>query len=94
VNEVSEDAVLGVLMVQANAIKRGNLNIWTIYDRPTDYPHGHIARRFEVGKGEQIVTDHTLIGELDELRQTFERAGLTKLKRQEGDEPQIVESWI
>jgi hypothetical protein len=89
-----EDAAYGVLMVQSNAIKRGNLTIWTIYDRPTDYPHGHIARRFEVGGGETIATDHSLIGDLEELREVFRRAGLTNICRQEGDQPQVVESWI
>jgi hypothetical protein len=82
------------LMVQRNAAKRGNLNIWTIFDKPRDYPHGHIARRFEIGSGQTIATDDSLVGELEELRQVFWQAGLMKLSRSEGDEPQVVESWV
>jgi hypothetical protein len=86
--EINTEAVL---MVNANAAKRGVLCIWTIYDRPTDYPHGHIARRHEAPGGP---TDHMLTGELEELRDVMRGAGLVCVCRQEGDEPPIVESWI
>jgi hypothetical protein len=95
---MNEDALdnqaMNVLMLQANAEKRGNLNIWTIYDKPTDYPHGFCARRHEVSKHGPLATDHLLMGELSDLRLIFLRAGLHCLNRQEEDEPQIVESWV
>jgi hypothetical protein len=79
-----------------DASQRGKLVIWTIYDKPSDHPEGCIARRFEVGGGgpAPVATSDTLTGELQELQKIFWKAGLMKLSRQEGDELQIVESWI
>ena len=85
---------LGVIKSQLEASKRGQLTIWTIYDRPKGHPEGYIARRFEVGGGDLVATGDTMTGELEEMRAGFWRAGLMKLSRQDGDEPQIVESWV
>lgn len=84
-----------ILMATADAIKRGALAMWTIYDHPADYPDGFIARMHEVAtKGGTHPTSKTLKGELDELRQLFWRAGLLKVTRHPQDEPQIVETWV
>jgi hypothetical protein len=88
------DLVASVITAQMEASARGALTIWTIYDRPKDHPHGFIARRFEVGRGTSTATDHTLAGDLDDIREILAQAGLTNIRRQDGDEPQIVESWI
>lgn len=73
----------------------GALTIWTIYVKPSDHPEGFIARRFEVGEGGRtLATRDTLTGKLDDIRMALEKAGLMKIKRDEGDEPQIVESWL
>jgi len=80
---------------QWEASQRGQFTIWTIYDRPKDHPEGFIARRFEVGGGgKTVATADTINGKLDDIRMALERAGLVNIRRQEGDEPQIVESWI
>jgi hypothetical protein len=80
------------------AIKRGVLNIWTIFDHPLDFPNDYVARRFEVGAapdpGETRATDDVIIGELRIIRTSFRRCGLTCLKRSDADEPQIIESWL
>jgi hypothetical protein len=92
---MSDDHSFNVLMANADAVKRGALPIWTVYDRPTDYPDGFIARRFEVNAlGPPTPTADRLIGGLDEIRLAFYRAGLTRLPRRSGDEAKIVESWI
>ena len=83
-----------LLMASADAHKRGALAIWTVYDRPRDYPDGYIARLHEVIDGKQKATDMTLKGELDEIRTALWRAGMMKLSRDPKDEPQIVESWV
>jgi hypothetical protein len=83
-----------IVKTQWQAAQRGLLTIWTIYDRPKDHPDGFIARRFEVGGGDTVATPEILTGELEDLRQVFWKAGLMKLSRQEGDEPQVVESWV
>jgi hypothetical protein len=68
--------------------------MWTVCDRPLNHPNGFIARRFEVGEGRTTPTEDTLTGELEHLREIFERAGLVKIPRDKDDEPQIVENWI
>jgi hypothetical protein len=50
---MSDDPVLHVLTAQSDAAKRGALAVWTVYDRPDDYPDGFIARMFEVASGRQ-----------------------------------------
>ena len=84
-------AVLDVLKMQQVAADKGRLNFWTIYDKPTDYPHGFCARRHEVPGGP---TEHLLISDLDDLRWIFEGAGLHCLKRGDGDDVKIVETWV
>ena len=78
----------------ADATRRGLLPMWTVYDRPADHPDGFIARRFEVGRQGPAATGDTLTGELDEIRRVFWSVGLMKLSRQDGDQPQIVETWV
>jgi hypothetical protein len=84
-----DDPAFKVLMANADAMKRGVLAMWTIYEKPLDHPDGFIARRFENGP-----TMDTITGALEEIRDIFARAGLFKLTRSDGDEPQIVETWI
>jgi hypothetical protein len=83
-----------IVKSQWEASQRGQLTIWTIYDRPKDHPDGFIARRFEVGGHGPVATADTLNGELEDLRQAFWKAGLMKRKRQDGDDARIVESWL
>ena len=91
---MNDDPAFKILMANAEAMKRGALPTWTIFDRPTDYPHGYIARRSEAGKGGVVVTDEVVTGSLEEIRLLFERAGLYKLVRDASDHPNIVETWI
>jgi hypothetical protein len=86
---MSDDAYR-VLMANADAVKRGLLPMWTIFDRPKDHPDGFIARRFE----SIMPTGDTLTGELEAIREIFINAGLFRLPRSADDEPQIVETWL
>lgn len=71
------------------------LSMWTIYDHPTDYPAGFIARRFEVdGSGARPTRDVITSDDLDALRAQLVRHGLTPLSRALGDDPKIVETWL
>jgi hypothetical protein len=92
------DPAFDALMAQAEAHKRGALAIWTIYrgalgagPSPSD---GFIACMHEVHDGSTKATDKIVTGELEDIRKIFWQAGLLKLSRSEGDEPQIVESWV
>ena len=80
-----------LLTIQSNAARNGKLTMWTICDRPTDYPHGIIARLHEVPGGP---TQCSIIGELEDLRERFRQAGMHPITRSEGDELQIIETWI
>ena len=88
------DTVTGIIWATLEAAQRGRTTAWTIFDRPRDHPEGFIARRFEIGNGVTTPTKDTLIGKVDDLRFALERAGFVKIARSEGDEVQIVESWI
>lgn len=70
------------------------LNIWTVYNRPADFPHGYIARRFEVDAHGPTPTQDVVIGDLRIIREGFRQAGLTCVPRSEGDDLNIVESWL
>jgi hypothetical protein len=82
-------------IIQAEAAKRGRLSIWTVYNRPRDYPTGWVARMFEVGGAELKPTGHVIkCMDPDPIREKLTRARLTVLPRQDGDDAEIVESWI
>lgn len=84
-----------VMTANREAQERGVLSVWTIYERPRDYPDGYIARRHEVGGGPRpLATGDTVTGGLEEIRRVFWGVGLAKLSRSPDDEPQIVESWV
>jgi hypothetical protein len=87
---MTDDDAHRVLMSQADAVKRSALAIWRIYDSPD----GFIARRFEVSGSAVAPTRDTITGKLDDIRLAFEKAGLVNVCRQEGDEPQVIESWV
>jgi hypothetical protein len=66
------------------------LAIWTIYDKPRDYPNGFIARKFLLDQPtDKTLTDSTLDG----LRAKLP-IGLYCLGRESGDHPNVVESWV
>jgi hypothetical protein len=85
-----EDPAFKVLMANAEAMKRGALSLWTIYEKPLDHAHGFLARRFEM----DAPTEDTVVGDLEHIRLIFTRAGLYRLGREPDDEPQIVETWV
>ena len=72
--------------------------MYTVYDRPVDFPNSVVVRRFTITEagatadrlpfivGPDVETVTTVL--LDR------RPGLYNLGRQEGDRPQIVATWI
>lgn len=80
-------------MTDANA----TLDMWTIYDHPTDYPDEYVARRWIVmsgggfhGTGE-VLRERSLAQLRDIMRGAFH---LTCIPRHEVDDPVIVETWL
>jgi hypothetical protein len=92
-----DDPAFKILIANADAMKRGVLPMWFIYEQPLEHPDGFIARRFEVGKevpGLHGPTMDTVTGDLETIRDIFQRAGLFRLPRADSDEPAIVETWV
>lgn len=70
------------------------LVMWVIYDKPADFPHYFVLRPCRI-EADQILFSQNffLARSLEEVR-TFIPLGLFRLPRQDGDEPQIVETWF
>jgi len=71
------------------------LDIWTVYDHPSDMPDKFVARRFVVdATGPRATKDVLASPDLAALREGLEMLGLTPLARSPEDDPKIVESWL
>jgi hypothetical protein len=81
---------------QHRAQANGVLNMWTVYDHPSDFPESYVARRFEVGGRhlQPFATTDIIQGELSIIREGFRQCGLTCLVRSDGDDPKIMEVWL
>jgi hypothetical protein len=88
-----KDEVLGPELAQArhdDQQRQGRLCIWTVYERPADYPQHYVARLYtERGRTHMVLLDAAL----GSLRVQLP-AGLTVRARQAGDDPVIIESWL
>jgi hypothetical protein len=80
------------------------LEMWTVYDRPTDYPDQVVARKWQIASapaGERTTyqaTGELVLGAtLDEVREAI-RTNSPHIDccvpRFDGDDPNIVEVWI
>ena len=70
------------------------LNMWVVYERPTDHPDHFVVRRWEVDNWRSTATaDFSLADDLDGARAKVP-PGLACIARHPSDEPQIVEVWL
>ncbi len=72
------------------------LAIWVIYRNPTDFPGWYVTRRQWVCKGGTIEIDDmpsAVTHNLEDARRAVP-SDLTRLSRQPGDDPSIVETWL
>jgi hypothetical protein len=71
------------------------LRMWTVYERPSDYPENYVARLFEVDAVGSHATENIVIApDLEFLRALMIGMGLVKMVRDPKDDPVIVEVWI
>lgn len=70
------------------------LEMWTIYQRPRDYPCGYVVRRSIIGAG-IVRADKVAIyvKDIHEARAMIP-AGKVCLPPDEGDDPVILETWL
>lgn len=69
------------------------LSMWTVYEKPSDYPGHFVARRWLSGATVVATSDVLLAGDLALLRAMLPQ-GLHCLPAQPGDDPAIVETWL
>jgi hypothetical protein len=68
-----------------------NFYLWTIYDRPSDYPDSFVARKFIVDRP----TDEVIVRDtLAEVREAIGSRALVRIERSPSDDPKIVEVWL
>jgi hypothetical protein len=73
------------------------MELWTVYDHPTDYPDEFVARLWivkfnnTVEATQTVITDSTLEGLRTKLQAN---PNLVSIKRYLEDEPQIIEVWL
>ena len=73
----------------------GTTAVWTIYDHPWSYPNHFAARKWVMPAGAMRLEptgDILLDEDLDALRNKLP-PGLTRLNRQLGEDPVVIESW-
>jgi len=76
-------------------LKSVTIDIWTVYDHPTDYPNNVVARLWRVQDGGYTHTGNILVADdLKHMRKLLRPSGLTRLDRYANDDPKIVECWL
>lgn len=72
-----------------------HLEMWTVYDHPTDWPDGYIARKWVILPTGPHATDECIVATgVSAIRNRFEEMGLVKLARSPEDDPSIMETWV
>ncbi|WP_448167720.1 hypothetical protein [Burkholderia ambifaria] len=72
-------------------------SMWVIYERPSDYPNGYVARRCYAKSDGGVLVSHRefFTGDtLEEVRAHLKPFGLYRIDRDPRDEAQIVETWL
>lgn len=70
------------------------MKLWTIYERPLDYPEGYVLREWMILRGANLApgpaTRHATLAQARDAMPP----GLFRLPRKETDGPHILETWI
>jgi hypothetical protein len=73
------------------------MNLYTVYDSPTDYPNTYVVRRWEVvaSNNKPVAMEVFMVdADLNKIRSKLREKGLVALHRDESDDKKIVETWI
>jgi hypothetical protein len=82
------------VMTTLRNVDRRRLPMWTIYDRPKEFPAGYLARLWYSLPQPEATALVIPNDDLEVLRDYFAEIGCTLLPRSEADQPNIVESWL
>ena len=66
------------------------LDIWTVYEKPSDYPTKYVARLFQ---NDKPTINAVFADTLDGVRKKIP-PGLYCMPRDPKDDPKIMESWL
>lgn len=71
------------------------LDMWTVYENPSDYPGEYVARRFVVAMGRYGPTTDVVRGDtLEQLQDKLNGLGRTWMPRHHDDEAQVLGVWL
>jgi hypothetical protein len=72
------------------------LELWTVYDHPSDFPQCYVARRFVVTGGtEARATEDVMVSvDVETIRDELRSRGFISLRRDDRDDPKIIETWV
>lgn len=80
-------------LIALHAQHHDRLPMWTIYQRPSDYPDGYVARMFfTLPRAEPTAV--AIFGPTRDAVRAALPAGLHRISRSPGDDPCIVETWL
>ena len=81
--------------IRAIPPRPGPVRVWTIYRHPSDYPEDYVARLWESDSAGTRPTGSIVVSpKLEIVRDHMRELGLTRLERDPGDDPAILETWI
>lgn len=71
------------------------IDLWIVYDHPSDIPDYYVARRHTVRRGAASANvDYILCTELEPVREALYAKGLGCIPRFANDDPCIIETWL
>lgn len=71
------------------------IDLWVIYDHPSDYPNHFVVRRQRVNADSTISLDsHCFLTVTIAEARSHIPSGLTRVPRSAEDSPVIVETWL
>lgn len=81
-------------MTAVDSHSERDLDLFTIYEHPADYPRGYIVRRWVANRNGFAEAREAFATETLEDARLLVPEGLFRLEREPNDDPTIVETWI
>ena len=70
------------------------MELWTVYDRPSDHPRHCAVRKILVEDDGLLPGEWELFQSIEQARMVLARRGLIRVPRSEADDPALVETWL
>lgn len=74
-----------------NMKSKNQIEIWVVYENPSDFPGQTVARKWLEPGG---ATRTIMRGSLKSLRDNFHLSGLVRVERHPSDDLVVVEAWL